>query len=111
MKQKQRKITTAQVRALEQKLITLENKRAAIAAQTTPLKVTLRKYIQQNMEEIQHYLTTNKIQYRITSTGASGALAWAVTKISCGYFGDANLKNLIKIAQELKESGLLESNQ
>ena len=98
MKQKQRKITTAQVRALEQKLITLENRRRAIALRVTPLKVTLRKYIQQNMEALELYLLEH---------GEVGIINWAMWKIKHGYFADAKLKQLIEIVQELSVAGLL----
>ena len=99
MKQKQRKITIAQVRALEQKLITLEAKRRAVMLRRAPLKAILRKYIQQNMTAIEQYLAKH---------GETGIINWAVWKIKRGYFGDANLKTLIEIVQELREVGLLE---
>ena len=95
---KQRKITTAQVRALEKKLIVLEHRRCHIVSQTTPLKIVLRKYIQQNMEEIQKFVSDNSRWY--------AHLYGALHKIEQGYFADANLKNLIDIVQELRKAGL-----
>jgi len=95
---KQRKITTAQVRALEKKLIVLEHRRCHIVSQTTPLKIVLRKYIQQNSVEIQKFVANNSRWYE--------HLCWALRKIKRGYFADATLRNLIDVVQELKKAGL-----
>lgn len=85
---KQRKITIAQIRAVEKKLETLQHKQANITKQITPLKITIRKYIQQNMEACEAWL---------------GILGWAVDKIKRGYFGDAHLRNLRDITRALLE--------
>lgn len=90
---KQRKITAAQLKGARAKFILLEHKRVHIVKQTTPLKIMVRKYIQQNMQEIEVY---------IASAGAgSKKLHWAVEKIKFGYFGDALLKDLIEITHIL----------
>lgn len=89
-----RKITIAQVRALEKKLIVLEDRRQQVVHQTTPLKATLRKFIQQNAVAIQRYADRHG--------PGSSKLHWALDKIKRGYFGDAKLKDLIEIAHILK---------
>lgn len=91
---KPRKITIAQLNAVEKKLVVLQHKRAAIAKQLTPLKITVRKYIQQNMKPLAQY------------AGGVGWVSWAITKIRRGYFADAHLGNLIDIIRKLKEAGL-----
>lgn len=94
---KQRKITVVQIRAAEKKLKMLQLKQSQIVKQTTPLKVVIRKYIQQNMQEIEAHLGGKEC----------GMLWWAVDKIKRGYFGDANLQNLVNIIRVLREAGLL----
>lgn len=96
---KRRKITVAQVRATEKKLKTLQLKSAQIVKQTTPLKITIRKFIQQNMEEIEVHIVSQLNKY--------GILGWAIDKIKRSYFGDANLQTLSEIVCALKDAGFL----
>lgn len=92
---KQRKITIAQLNAVEKKLIVLQHKQAAIVKQVTPLKLTVRKYIQQNMKPLAQY------------AGGVGMISWAIDKIRRGYFGtDTHLGNLREIIAALKKTGL-----
>jgi len=51
---KQRKITVAQVRALEKKLIVLEHRRCHIVSQTTPLKIILGSTSNKTWERYKH---------------------------------------------------------
>lgn len=85
---KQRKITFSQLETIRQKLFRLQYKRAQIVKQLTPLKITVRKYIQQNMAEIEVYLVW---------AGKHGMLAWAANKIKRGYFYDAHMGNIQEI--------------
>ena len=91
---KQKKITLVQVKALEKKLIVLQNKRQRMVAQTTPLKIILRKFIQQNMEAV--------LRYAAGDGPGSADLNWAADKVKRGYFGiDTNLEQLVRIAHIL----------
>ena len=92
-KRKQRKITDAQVKTLEKKLIVLSHKQTRITKQITPLKITLRKYIQQNMEALEAHVTPPGIEHN--------KIRWAMDKIKRGYFGDAKLWDLLEIAHFL----------
>lgn len=97
-KKKQRKITIVQLSVVEKKLVVLQHKQATIAKQITPLKITVRKYICQNMEAIETYLASGH-KY--------GMVGWAVDKIKRGYFGtDVKMHQLKNIISELREAGL-----
>lgn len=100
---KQRKITIAQVRAMKLKIFLLQYKRSQIVKQTTPLKIMLRKFIQQNMKEVEAY---------IGSHGKCSQLGWVVDKIKRGYFGiDTDLQKLLNVIQSLENAKLLDSNR
>lgn len=91
---KQRKITDIQLKALGKKLIILGHKQTRITKRITPLKTTLRKYIQQNMEALEAHTTPPRIEHN--------KIRWAMDKVERGYFGDATLKDLIEIAHFLE---------
>lgn len=96
---KQRKITVAQINVVEKKLLVLQRKQARITKQATPLKVTLRKYIQQNMETLRRYVSEPKTKYSM--------LSWSVGQIKHGYFGDARFRHMLETIKELREANLL----
>lgn len=90
---KQRKIAFVQLETISKKLLRLQYKKSQIVKQVTPLKITVRKYIQQNAKELEIY----QAQVMIMEAKGRGMLNWAVDKIKRGYFADANMKNLQEI--------------
>lgn len=105
MKTKKRsQVTVEQVYAIKKKLFSLQYKRAQIVKQTTPLKVMLREFIQQHMEEVETYIVSHRREHSI--------LGWAVDKIKRGYFGiDTNLQKLLDVIQSLENAKLLDVNR
>jgi len=90
---KRRKITPVQIKALMRKLIVLRRKRDQIVRRTTPLRATLRVFIQQNMKALEAHVTPPRIEHN--------KIRWAMDKVKHGYFGDATLKDLVEIAHFL----------
>ncbi len=99
-KEQKRKITIVQMLAVDKRIYTLRYKQAQITKRITPLKVTLRQFIQQHKEEIEVYIAHDH---------KFSMLAWAVDKIKRGYFGtDVSLNQMQQIIVELANAKLLE---
>ena len=98
-KTKAKSITIIQMEAAKKKITTLRKQEQKLTKQITPLKILVRKFIQEHEESV------------TLASGINGKfylLPWALDKIRRGYFGtDVNLSTLVQIMDELTAAGLL----
>jgi len=99
-------VTEKQMRRVQNDIPKLQKKLSAVMKQITPLKVTVRKFFQQNKDVIQKLLDDLKagqVPYHQYNN-----IAWAMDKIKRGYFGtDVKLAGLQAILTELQQHNLV----